>query len=58
MKAVIDRPYRKNLMSHGLIYIAGEELEITIKDISLTGVLAHLKYDGVNREAKDIFNMF
>ena len=57
MKAVIDRPYRKNLMSHGLIYIAGEELEITIKDISLTGVLAHLKYDGVNREAKDIFNM-
>lgn len=57
MNAVLARPYRKNLMSHGLIYIAGEELEITIKDISLTGVLAHLKYDAVNREAKDIFNM-
>lgn len=57
MNAVLDRPYRKNLMSHGMIYIGGEELEITIKDISLTGVLAHLECGRTNRDAKDIFNM-
>jgi hypothetical protein len=44
-------------MSHGMIYLGGEELEITIKDISLTGVLAHLQCGKASRDAKDIFNM-
>lgn len=55
MNLVLDRPYRKNLMSHGLIYMGGEEQEITIKDLSLTGVLAELKCDQASRDVKDIF---
>ena len=57
MNVVVERPYRKSLTSHGLIYLGGEELKITIKDISLTGVLAHLQCDETSRDAKDIFNM-
>jgi hypothetical protein len=57
MNLDLNRPYRKNLMSHGLIYMGGEEGEITIKDLSLTGVLAELKCDQASTEAKDIFNM-
>lgn len=57
MNFVVDRPYRKNLMSHGLIYMGGEEREITIKDISLTGVLAELKADQISSDTRNIFNM-
>lgn len=57
MSLDLNRPYRKNLMSHGLIYMGGEEREITIKDLSLTGVLAELKPDQGSKSAKDIFNM-
>jgi hypothetical protein len=57
MNLDLNRPYRKNLMSHGLIYMGGEEQEITIKELSLTGVLAELKCDQASRDAKDIFNM-
>jgi hypothetical protein len=53
----VDRPYRKSLMSHGLIYMGGEEREITIKDLSLTGVLAELKPGQGSESVKDIFNM-
>jgi len=55
MNLDLNRPYRKKLMSKGLIYMGGEEQEITIKDLSITGALAELKSFG--REAKDIFNM-
>ncbi len=57
MNLVVDRPYRKNLMSRGLIYMGGEEREITIKDLSLTGVLAELKADQVSADTKNIFDM-
>jgi hypothetical protein len=57
MNLVANRPYRKNLMSHGLIYLGGEEREITIKDLSLTGVLAELKSEQLNGDAKNIFNL-
>jgi len=58
MNLDLNRPYRKNLTSHGLIYMGGEEQEIIIKDISLTGVLAELKCDQASpKDAKDIFNM-
>src|ERR1035437_10347263 len=53
MNAVLNRSYRENLMSHGMIYLGGEELEITIKDISLTGLLAHLKCGKTTRDAND-----
>jgi hypothetical protein len=55
MNLDLNRPYRKKLMSKGLIYMAGEEQEITIKDLSLSGVLAELKSSG--KDAKAIFNM-
>lgn len=57
MSLDLSRPYRKNLMSHGLIFIGGEEREITIKDLSLTGVLAELKSDPAITDVKDIFTM-
>jgi hypothetical protein len=44
-------------MSHGLIFIGGKELAITVKDLSLTGILAHLECDKEHRDAKHIFNM-
>lgn len=53
----LDRSYRKNLTTHGLIYMGGKEQEITIKDLSLTGVLVELKSDQVSRDPKDIFNI-
>jgi hypothetical protein len=57
MSMVIERPYRKNLMSHGLIYLGGEERNITVKDISLTGVLVELKCGKIGTDTADIFNM-
>lgn len=43
MNLNINRLYRKNLKSQGFIYIGGEEREITLKNLSITGVLAELK---------------
>ncbi|MBL6987890.1 MAG: PilZ domain-containing protein [Methylobacter sp.] len=57
MNLDVKRPYRKNLMSRGLIYMGGEEQEVTIKDLSISGVLAELKPDQTSRDAKDVFNM-
>lgn len=58
MSLDVNRPYRKNLMTRGLIYMGEEEQDIIIKDISLTGVLAELKHDQTgSRNIKDIFNM-
>lgn len=36
------RSYRKKLASYGLIYLGGEELEISVKNLSITGLLAEL----------------
>lgn len=43
MNSPLKRPYRKNLTTRGLIYVDGKEQEITLKNLSLTGVLATLK---------------
>ncbi len=56
MSLVLNRHYRKRLMSQGLIYLGEEELEITIKDLSLTGILAELRADQVSSDIKEIFN--
>ncbi len=56
MNAMLLRPYRKNLTTHGLIYLAGEEQAITIKNISITGVLAQLNSKIGKNDIKDIFN--
>ncbi|TAN70820.1 MAG: PilZ domain-containing protein [Methylobacter sp.] len=57
MNLDLNRPYRKKLMTQGLIYMGEEEHEITLKDLSLTGVLAELKPDHASLGIKDIFNM-
>ena len=36
------RYYRKKLAARGIIYIAGEEVEISVKNLSVTGLLAEL----------------
>jgi hypothetical protein len=56
MNSQLDRPYRKTLTTHGLIYMGGEELGITIKNLSITGVLAELNNKGQDTDVKDIFN--
>jgi len=56
MNSMLLRPYRKNLTTHGLIYLAGEEQPITIKNISITGVLAQLNSKVGRNDIKDIFN--
>ena len=57
MYSDLDRPCRKNLTSHGLIYMGGEEQKITVINISITGVLAELNNDGKVIDVKDIFNI-
>lgn len=51
-----SRPHRRNLTSHGLIYMGGEEQGISIKNISITGVLAELHSQGEGHEIKGIFD--
>lgn len=34
--------YRKNLTSHGFLYLAGEELKIDVRNFSITGLLIEL----------------
>ncbi len=53
----VNRPYRKNLISHGLIYMGGQEREITVKNLSLTGVLVESRCEPESSDIKDIFNM-
>jgi len=57
MYSDLDRPCRKNLPSHGLIYMGEEEQEITIINISITGVLAELNSNKNDIDVKDIFNL-
>jgi hypothetical protein len=56
MNLELNRPYRKNLMSHGLIYMGEEEHRITIKNLSITGVLAKLNSNREDIDIKYIFN--
>ena len=56
MNSMLLRPYRKNLTTHGLIYLAGEEQTITVKNISITGVLAQLDSRVGKNDIKHIFN--
>ncbi len=49
------RPYRKNLGIQGLIYLGGQELEIAVKNISITGLLAELKESDFIHDTEDIF---
>lgn len=56
MNQEVERSYRKSLMSHGLIYMGGEEQEITVKNLSLSGVLVELKSKPGSRDIKDLYD--
>lgn len=49
------RSYRTNLTSSGLIYLEDEELEVSVRNLSITGVLAELKNNTVIKDIKDVF---
>jgi len=51
-----ERPYRKNLTEHGLIYMGGEEHDVIVKNLSLTGVLAELCCANEPPEISDIYH--
>ena len=57
MYSNLDRPCRKNLTSHGLIYMGEEEHEITVLNISITGILAELNSNKKGIDVKYIFNI-
>ena len=50
------RSYRKNLTSYGLIYLHGEELEVAVKNVSITGVLAELYGNDTIYEIEALFD--
>lgn len=50
------RYYRKKLTSHGLIYIGGEEVEMSVKNLSITGLLAELSGDSPIQTIEELFN--
>ncbi len=49
------RYYRKKLTSHGLIYIADQEVEMQVKNLSVTGLLAELSADSTIHSMEDLF---
>jgi hypothetical protein len=46
-----QRHFRKKLVTHGLIFFGGEEQEIMLKNISVTGALAQLEKTDSNPES-------
>ena len=50
------RHYRKKLTTNGLIYLAGEEIEITLSNISITGLLAELEANEIFNDIEALFN--
>lgn len=50
------RPRRTDLVSFGFIYLGNEEHKITIKNISITGVLVQINSDREDIDIKYIFN--
>ncbi|WP_031433111.1 PilZ domain-containing protein [Methylomarinum vadi] len=50
-----ERSYRKNLAIKGFVYMGGQELEVKVRNVSITGLLAELKTEGVMNDVKDVF---
>lgn len=51
------RYYRKNLTSLGLIYLGGEELDISVRNLSITGLLAELEKNSSIYSIPDLFEV-
>ena len=56
MYSALDRPLRTNLVSEGFIYMGEEEHKITVKNLSINGVLAQLNTDREDIDIKYVFN--
>lgn len=57
MHSYVERSYRKNLKLNGLIYFGGEEQNIVVKNLSITGLLAELhSKPGSQQSIEDIFD--
>ncbi len=56
MYSTLDRPRRTNLVSEGFIYMGEEEHKITVKNLSISGVLAQLNTDREDIDIKYVFN--
>jgi hypothetical protein len=56
MYSTLDRPLRTNLVSEGFIYMGEEEHKITVKNLSINGVLAQLNTDREDIDIKYVFN--
>ena len=56
MYSTLDRPRRTNLVSEGFIYMGEEEHQITVKNLSINGVLAQLNTDREDIDIKYVFN--
>jgi hypothetical protein len=53
--AEVKRSYRKNLTSFGLIYLGRKELEISVRNLSITGLLAEVEDNAAISNIKDVF---
>ncbi len=56
MYSTLDRPRRTNLVSEGFIYMGEEEHKITVKNLSINGVLAQLNTDREDIDIKYVFD--
>ncbi len=50
----VDRDYRQVLTGQALVFIAGEELEVTVRNISLTGLYAELDESRLLKNPDDL----
>ncbi len=50
-----NRPYRKKLIAYGLIYLGGNEWTISVKNLSVTGLMAILDANDAIKNIKEVF---
>jgi hypothetical protein len=51
-----NRSYRRELTSHGIISFNKKTLDVTVKNLSMTGMLAELQDDTDTHDIKKLFN--
>jgi hypothetical protein len=56
MNVHLKRPYRKALNLQGLIYLGGEEQEVTVKNLSVSGVQTILNNQWDKGDIKELFS--
>jgi len=56
MSSALDRPRRNNLPSRAIIYMGEEEHNVSVKNISINGLLVQLNSNRDDVDIKYIFN--